>query len=274
VAQAERERAIEPLVFNNFIVRLAETPGEIEAAQALRYRVFYEEMTAHPTAEMRRRHLDFDAYDSICDHLLVIDSEARDEAGEPAVVGTYRLLRRSVAERHGGFYTAQEFDVSSLLHRPGEIVELGRSCVEPSYRSRGVVQLLWRGLAAYVLHYDIDVLFGCASFPGTEPEAMSEALSYLHHFHLAPRSMRPRALDHHYVSMSRLPRAGIDVPAVVNELPPLIKGYLRLGGLVGDGAVVDRQFNTVDVCMIVRTDRVTRKYDRHYRRPAAECTDL
>lgn len=276
MAQAERVRGIEPLVFNTFIVRLAATAAEIEAAQALRYRVFYEEMTAQPTAEMRRRHLDFDAYDSICDHLIVIDTEAasRDGLGVPAVVGTYRLLRRSVAERHGGFYTAQEFDVSSLMHQAGEILEVGRSCVEPSYRSRGVMQLLWRGLAAYVLHYDIDVLFGCASFPGTEPESMSEALSYLHHFHLAPRSIRPRALDHHYVSMSRRPRSGIDVPAVVNDLPPLIKGYLRLGGLVGDGAVVDRQFNTVDVCMIVRTDRVTRKYDRHYRRPAAECADL
>jgi putative hemolysin len=263
-----QECGIEPLHFNNFLVRLAEGAAEIDAAQALRYRVFYEEMTAAPTPEMKARNRDFDGFDEICDHLLAIDQEAGE--GGSQVVGTYRLLRRSVAVRHGGFYTEQEYDLSRLLRHPGEIVELGRSCVDPAYRSRGVMQLLWRGLAAYILHYDIDLMFGCASFPGTEPEAMGTALSYLHYYHLAPRAFRPRALPHHYVDMGRLPRAGIDVQSVVNELPPLIKGYLRLGGFVGDGAVVDHQFNTTDVCMIVKTDQVTKKYDRHYRRAGGD----
>lgn len=266
--EAGHNRILEPLSFNNFQVRLAESPLEIEAAEALRYRVFYEEMMASPTPEMRARRLDFDEFDSICDHLLVLDLEQGN--GMPRVVGTYRLLRRSVAERYGGFYTEQEFDLSSLLRTSGEIVELGRSCVDSAYRGRGVMQLLWRGLSAYVIHYDIDVMFGCASFPGTEPDAMGKALSYLHHYHLAPRALRPRALDHHYVFMGRMPRSGIDVQAVVNELPPLIKGYLRVGGCVGDGAVVDRQFNTTDVCMIVKTDDISKKYDRHYRRPPSE----
>ncbi|TVR99884.1 MAG: GNAT family N-acetyltransferase [Rhodospirillales bacterium] len=269
--EAGQKHDLEPLHVNNFVVRLAETPAEVEAAQALRYRVFYEEMTALPSPEARQRRLDFDDFDPICDHLLVIDTERGN--GALAVVGTYRLLRRSVANRSGGFYTAQEYDLSSLLRLPGELVEVGRSCVDPAYRNRGVMQLLWRGLAAYVIHYEIDVLFGCASFPGTEPEAMDRALSYLHHYHLAPSALRPRALDHHYVPMARMPPSGIDVQAVVADLPPLIKGYLRLGGFVGDGAVVDRQFNTTDVCMIVKTDQVTKKYDRHYRRPAADESD-
>lgn len=255
---------MKPLQYNTFQVRLAKTSKEIEAAQALRYRVFYEEMEALPTPEMLARRLDFDDFDSFCDHLLVIDAEA--VGGSAAtVVGTYRLLRRSVALQHGGFYSQQEYDVSPLLDFPGEIVELGRSCVDSAYRSRGVMQLLWRGLAAYVAAHDIHLMFGCASFPGTEPEHVGAQLAYLHHYHLAPENLRPRALPQRYVDMELLPPSGIDVPSVLADLPPLIKGYLRVGGFVGDGAVVDPQFNTTDVCVIVHTQRLTEKYERRYR---------
>ena len=258
---------MEPLEYNNFQVRLAASPEEIDAAQALRYRVFYEEMAATSTPEMRKKRRDFDSFDPICDHLLVIDREKSN--GAIGVVGTYRLLRRSVALRHDGFYSAQEYDLSTLLSYPGEIVELGRSCVDCGYRSGSVMQMLWRGLAEYVREHHIHVMFGCASFPGTKPDEMGAQLSYLHHFHMAPRALRPRALDHHYVPMAILPRSGIDAQAALSELPPLIKGYLRVGGFVGDGAVVDHQFNTTDVCVIVKTDQLTEKYDRRYRRPSA-----
>lgn len=263
-----RNSEIQPLIVNNFALRLARNAAEVEAAQALRYRVFYEEMTAEPTPEMKARQLDFDAFDDICDHLLAIDMEP--EHGGFVVAGTYRLLRRSVAMRHWGFYSEKEYDVADLLSFPGEIVELGRSCVDPAYRSRGVLKLLWRALANYVAHYDIDLLFGCASFPGTEPDAMRAPLSYLNHYHMAPQGLRPRALDQRYVGMNLLPASEIDVQAALGDLPPLIKGYLRLGGFVGDGAVVDRQFNTTDVCMIVKTDQVTKKYERHYMRAAGD----
>jgi len=265
---ANRGDTVEPLQFNTFVVRLASGPEDLDAAQALRYRVFYEEMAATPSPEMQALRRDFDRFDGICDHLLVIDQERSN--GAVGVVGTYRLLRRSVALQHGGFYTQQEYDVSALLQQPYEIVELGRSCVDPGYRSRGVMQLLWRGLAAYVKTYDIKLMFGCASFPGTEPESMGAQLSYLHHYHLAPSPLRPRALDHHYVSMGIVPPSVIDTQAVLAELPPLIKGYLRVGGFVGDGAVVDHQFNTTDVCVIVKTDQLTSKYERRYRNQAAE----
>jgi putative hemolysin len=259
---------VEPLLFKNLQVRLAETSEEIEAAQALRYRVFYEEMSAAPTPEMKAKRIDFDGFDPVCEHLLVIDLERSNCA--PAVVGTYRLLTRPVAMRHGGFYTEQEYDVSALLRFPGGIVEVGRSCVDPAYRARGVMQMLWRGFAAYVSHNNLSILFGCASFPGTEPAEMGPQLSYLHHYHLAPETLRPRALAQHYVPMDILPPSGFDAQTVLNDLPPLIKGYLRLGGFVGEGAVVDHQFNTTDVCVIVKTDQLTEKYDRRYRQSPPE----
>ena len=248
---------------NGFEVRLAETEHEIDAAQALRYQVFYQEMNAQPDREMARRQRDFDDFDAICDHLIVIDKERSN--GVPCVVGTYRLLRRAVAMQHRGFYSAQEFDLAPLLAYPGESVELGRSCVATDYRSRGVMQLLWRGLAQYIDKHDIDIMFGCASFPGTEPGDMTEGLSYLYDRHLAPAKLRPRALDHHYVDMRLRDIAALDDRDLMKLLPPLIKGYLRVGGYVGDGAVIDHQFDTTDVCIIVQTDRVTEKYLRHYR---------
>ncbi|MFO1152615.1 MAG: GNAT family N-acyltransferase [Rhodospirillales bacterium] len=254
---------MEPLTYNNFTVRLAASDADIEAAQRLRYRVFYEEMAATPTPEMRAHRRDFDAFDSVCDHLLVIDTDAG--GGTSAVAGTYRLLRRSVAAAHGGFYTQQEYDLDGVLTYPGEIVEVGRSCVDAAYRSRGVMQLLWRGLAEYVRVYEIQLMFGCASFPGTEPDEMGAQLTYLHHFHLAPSALRPTALAHLHVPMERVPPGGLDTRAVLAELPPLIKGYLRVGGFVGDGAVVDHQFNTTDVCIIVKTDQLTEKYEKRYR---------
>jgi Putative hemolysin len=260
---------VQPIESKNFQIRLATSEADLDASQALRYRVFYEEMAAIPSPDMRARRRDFDPFDAVCDHLLVLHVEN----GIESVVGTYRLLRRSVALSRGGFYTEQEYDLNGVLTHPGEIVEVGRSCVDAAYRSRGVMQLLWRGLAEYVRFHDIHLMFGCASFPGTDPADVGAELSYLHHYHLAPQDLRPRALERLYVSMSLVPPDELDVHAALNDLPPLIKGYLRVGGFVGDGAVVDHQFNTTDVCIIVNTDKLTGKYERRYKRPAAEPED-
>jgi len=243
-------------------VRLAETTADIEAAQALRYRIFYERLGAQPLPEMACRRRDVDQFDADCDHLLVLDHSR----GTDSVVGTYRLIRRDMAARLGGFYSANEFDISPVVLHPGEILELGRSCVDPAYRNRSAMQLLWSGIAAYVFHYDVILMFGCASLPGTNADALSMQLSYLHRYHLAPPALRPRALADRYVDMCRLRPCAIDASRGMAALPPLIKGYLRLGGFVGDGAVVDEQFNTIDVCIVVKTDLVTEKYSRHYER--------
>lgn len=261
-AAARLQRAIVDIRSGPLQVRLAETAVDIDAAQALRYRIFYERLGAKPLPEMAFIQRDFDPFDSTCDHLLVIDHSR----GASAVVGTYRLIRREAAAQLGGFYSAKEFDISPIMLHPGEILELGRSCVDPAYRNRSAMQLLWSGVAAYVFHYDIDLMFGCASLPGVNPDALALPLSYLHHFHRAPPALRARALVDRYIDMCRLRPRAIDAGRALAEMPPLIKGYLRLGGFVGDGAVVDEQFNTTDVCILVKTDLVTEKYSRHYER--------
>lgn len=247
----------------DFELRVAESPAEIEEAQALRYRIFYEEMAAQPTAEMAAVRRDFDSFDSVCDHLLIIDHK---HGGSGKVIGTYRILRRSVAQKHGRFYSSDEFDIAPLLAHPGEIMELGRSCIEAEYRSRAAMQLMWRGITDYVMHYEIGLMFGCASLPGVEPEAHAMTLSYLYHHHLAPVELRARALPDRMVSMNQLGLDALDKKAAMEKLPPLIKGYLRLGGFVGDGAVVDHQFHTTDVCIIVKTDWLSDRYMKHYTR--------
>ncbi|MCE2509462.1 MAG: GNAT family N-acetyltransferase [Alphaproteobacteria bacterium] len=244
-------------------VRLAHNEREVDAALALRYRVFYEELNAHPTPEMLDKKRDFDSFDEDCDHVLVIDHD-RVEGNDfsNAVVGTYRLIRSEMAARHGGFYSAGEYDLSRLMEYPGRLLELGRSCVDANYRSRATMELLWRGIGAYVEYYDVDVLFGCASLIGTDPEEHAEVLTYLRKYHLAPPAIRPKALADRYVPMKTLDE--VDTKRALASLPTLIKGYLRLGGFVGDGAVIDEQFNTTDVCVVVKRDLVPDKYFRHF----------
>jgi putative hemolysin len=232
-------------------VRLAETEHEIEQAQRLRYTVFYEEMSAVPSPAMRESGRDFDKYDDVCDHLLVVDRDAHDEDGQPLVVGTYRLTREQDAVRAGGFYTSSEYDLSAMLNglpAGTKYLELGRSCILKSYRSRpGTMQLLWKGLMAYVARFDIDLMFGCASLPGTDVSEMALPLSYLHHFHPMPENLRVKAQADLYVPMHVLPKDGIDERDGIRSLPPMLKGYVRAGCCIGDGAVIDRQFGTTDV---------------------------
>ena len=258
------ERLMDGIRLGTLEVRLARSAEEIDWAQALRYRVFYEEMAAIPSPEMQARGRDFDDYDGVADHLLVID-HARGN-GPDMVVGTYRLIRRPAAEKVGRFYSSDEYDIGRLASYPGEVLELGRSCVDAGYRSRGSMQLLWQGIAAYVFQHDIALMFGCASLPGTDPDALAEPLSYLYHHHLAPAELRATALPERFVSLDRMPKDRIDPRRALNILPPLIKGYLRLGGFIGDGAVIDHQFNTTDVCIVVKSDLITDKYAKHYER--------
>ena len=261
------ERIID-IVSGPLQVRLAENAADIDAAQALRYRIFYEIMGARVLPGMEQQRRDRDVYDEICDHLLVLDHSRG--SGAASVVGTYRLIRRDAAARLGAFYSAAEYDIAPLVAYPGEILELGRSCVDAGYRARPVMQLLWSGIAAYVSHYDIALMFGCASLPGTDPAALAVPLSYLYYHHLAPPALRARALPERFVEMRRLGPASLDPVRMLAALPPLIKGYLRLGGFVGDGAVIDEQFNTTDVCIVVKTDLVAEKYSRHYERQSKE----
>ena len=252
-------------------VRIATTAAEIDAALALRYRVFYTEMGARADAATADSKRDRDAYDGVADHLLVVDHAIG--PGPEGVIGTYRLIQREAAATIGHFYSAGEYDVSMIERLPGAVMELGRSCVDARYRSRPVMQLMWSGLAAYVFHHKIDLMFGCASLPGIDVEALAPELTYLYYHHLAPPALRPRALPHRYIEMRQLDRDEIDPRRALAALPPLIKGYLRLGGFVGDGAVIDAQFNTIDVAVVVKTDLITDSYYRHYERRVRDTPD-
>ncbi|MBI2256004.1 MAG: GNAT family N-acetyltransferase [Proteobacteria bacterium] len=264
VAAARRERPVEVIV-GDLEARLAETEAEIMAAQELRYRVFYGEMGAIPSAEMTKLGRDFDSFDPYCDHLIVVDRTRG--SGVKGIVATYRLLRREAARRAGRFYSIAEYDISPLVNQPGEILELGRSCVDPAYRNKMAMQLLWKGITDYILFHKVEVMFGCASFSGIDVQAHRMALSYLHHRHLAPPQFRPKAVADRYVDMNMMPLAEIDERRALASLPPLIKGYLRLSGYVGDGAVIDHEFGSVDVSIVVVTAKVTDKYMKHYTRP-------
>ena len=260
-------------------VRLAKTPEEVDAAQALRYQVFYDEMGAIPSPEALVSKRDADGMDACCEHLLVLD-HARE--GSEKVVGTYRLIRREAAAKNGSFYSESEFDIGPLINFPGEILELGRSCIHKNYRNGTVMSILWKGLAAYMFRHDIRLMFGCASLHGTDIEKHAVPLSYLYHYHLAAPELRARALPDVYVNMNILPKEAFDPEAAFdslkfnnikldpkagqNSLPPLIKGYLRVGCAIGDGAYIDHQFNTTDVCIIFRTELITDRYLRHYER--------
>lgn len=248
------------------VIRLAANEAEVRAAQALRYRVFYEEMGAEPTPEMAAERSDFDHFDNFCDHLVVIDPDRGD--GPAGVVGTYRLMQRKDAAAAGRFYSADEFDLAPVVNFPGNILELGRSCIDVAYRNKKTMQLLWRGIAAYVFEHDIELMFGCASLHGVEPTKLALPLAYLNHYHMAPAELRVKALPERYVDMNLMPKEQINLVRGLASVPPLVKGYLRLGGFIGEGAVIDHQFNTTDVCVIVKTDEVTEKYAKHYERTA------
>ncbi len=263
---AAADVAISAVTAGSLEVRLARDSEDVQAAQRLRYRIFYQEMSAEPTAAMAAARRDFDRFDGICDHMLVIDHARPPTDG---VVGTYRVLRQSVAERNGGFYSAGEYDLAALLargRRIGGLLELGRSCVHVDYRTNATIHLLWRCIANYVREHRITTMFGCASLPGCEPAELALPLAYLHHEFLAPPDLIARALPKLYTPMDLMAADAIPVRSALRALPPLIKAYLRLGGFVGDGAVVDRQFGTTDVFMIVPLERVRSKYFSHYDR--------
>lgn len=230
-----------------FRVALAQTEAEIRAAQRLRYEVFVEELGSTGALVDHAERLERDRFDPVFDHLLLFD-DARPEA---PVVGVYRLLTEAGAAQIGQFYSEDEYDLAPLRASGRRLLELGRSCLHRDYRGGAGVMLLWQGLADYVQARGIELLFGVASFHGTDPEALAQPLSNLHYRHLAPEGLRVRSRQ--FQPMDLLPEAGVDRPRAVRETPALIKGYLRLGGMVGEGAFIDRAFNTVDICLVMDT---------------------
>jgi L-ornithine Nalpha-acyltransferase len=258
---------------HGFLVRLAQTREDVIAAQRLRYRVFYEELDAVADDATRAAQLDHDSFDAVCDHLLVIqqDTFAAGYANlaDGALVGTCRMLRQDVSASHGGFYSADEFDIAPLLarHRERRFVELGRSCVRDGFRDRPVAELMWQGIWNHVRLQGLDVMLGCASLPGTDINAHAKALSFLAQASPAPPEWHVSALPGKRVEMNRVLPADIDKRKILQDLPTLVKAYLRLGCYIGEGAVVDAQFNTTDILIVLPVSNIKPRYFGHYGAP-------
>ncbi len=249
---------------DNFVIKIAEKKSEIKKAQALRYSVFYKEKKAIPTISKKILRLDYDKVDKFADHLIVIDKNRKGIKNR--IVGTYRLLRGDIGARFGGFYTSSEFDISNILssYKHNQILELGRSCVHKDYRDGNIMNLLWKAIAEYVKLYDIKILLGCASFHGTDVMKYTNELSYLRKNFSLPDELSVKSLD------PKIHPAYTEINSNINDfrtfvkLPPLIKGYLRIGGKVSHDCYVDYKFNTIDLCVILATDNIGEKYRKKY----------
>lgn len=247
-----------------FRVSIANTDGDLRAAQRLRYDVFVRELGGGGAMVDHDRQLEKDRFDPFVDHMLLHD-DAID-----AVVGVYRLMRSEMAQKVGQFYSQDEYDLTPLIRSGRKLLELGRSCVHPDYRGGTAMFHLWNGLAQYVKDHRVDILFGVASFHGTDVNALAAPLSLLHHRHLAPDSLRVKAHSKGLQRMDLIPEADFDRRKAMVQIPALIKAYLRLGGVVGEGAFVDHTFNTTDVCLIMDTANMNPRQSRIYTNRAYE----
>ncbi|MFD1797464.1 GNAT family N-acetyltransferase [Paracoccus aurantiacus] len=249
---------------NNFFdIRLATEISDLQAAQRLRYRVFVEELGGDGPLVDHHSRLERDEFDDVVDHLVLIDKR-RDPAALDQVVGVYRLLPGERAEKFGRFYCDSEYDLTRLKASGRPLLELGRSCVLPEYRGGAGMFLMWNALSEYVLQRGVEILFGVASFHGTDAQSLAQPLSWLHKNHLAPEEMRPVARADGFQRMDLVADDDLDRRAAMLGMPALIKAYLRLGGTVGEGAYLDRAFNTTDVLLMMDTAAMSAKHRDYY----------
>lgn len=239
-------------------VRLAETEVDRLAAERLRYKVFVEELGGDGPLVDHVGRFERDPFDPHYTHMVLVDTR-RDAGALDHVVGVYRLMPGERAAEIGGFYSEAEYDLGALYATGRKLLELGRSCVHPEYRGGIALMRLWQGLGTYVFGSGAEILFGVASFHGTDVDRLAMPLSHLHHAHLAPPELRVRALPEVFQPMDLMPEDAVDRVAAMRQVPPLIKSYLRLGGFVGEGAFVDRAFNTTDVCLVLDTARLSER---------------
>ena len=249
----------EPIIFKNFTIKIAESNFEIKKAQSLRYKIFFKEKKIKKKSFKFLLQRDYDFYDKISDHLIIIDNnrEIRDN-----VIGTYRLLRGNCAKLYRGFYTEQEFDISNLKKNfsSKDILELGRSCIHPQYRSGIILKLLWQGISNYIKMYKIKILMGCASFHGTNPSKFKDEFSLLYESYRLPEDYDVKSLQSNEISFNK----NINHSTTLNKLPPLIKGYLRAGGMVSENFYIDKEFETIDYCVIMLTEKIVSRYQNKF----------
>ena len=257
-------KTFQEIEFGNLVIKLVENKSELKKAQALRYSVFYKEKKAKPSISKKILALDYDKVDKFADHLIVIDKGST--APKNKIVGTYRLIRGNVSNNFGGFYTSSEFNLSNILnaYKNSQILELGRSCVHKDYRNGTVINLLWKAIAEYVKLYDIKIILGCVSFSGIDIMKFSNELLYLRDNFSLPDDLSVESLDGNVYPFYKKTITNINDLKTFAQLPPLIKGYLRVGGKVSDSFYVDYNFNTIDLCVVVKTDNIDKKYKKKF----------
>ena len=241
-----------------FRTSIASSNEDLRSAQRLRYDVFVSELGGKGSLVDHVQKLERDRFDPFVDHLLLHD----DSIG--AVVGVYRLMRPEMALAAGQYYSQDEYELAPLLKSERKLLELGRSCLRPEYRGGTAMFHLWNALAQYVFNHEIELMFGVASFRGTDTNDLAAPLSLLHHRHLAPEGLRVRARGRTVQPMDLIPETELDRRTAMLQIPALIKAYLRLGGVVGEGAFVDHEFNTTDICLIMDTAKLNVRQSRIY----------
>lgn len=249
----------------DFEVRLTRTKEERRQVRALRYAVFVEEEGASATEEQKNLREEYDSYDRFAEYLAVFHNGK--------IVGTYRIINRDAAEKMGGFYTETEFDISKIKKSGANIAEMSRACVAPEYRENALVmRLLWVGLGEYIVRNKIGIVFGVASWTGTNPAASAQAISYLYYNHLSPLSLRATVdttklvdgVNPKLTRMNILPAVFVDPNMARREMTPLVKGYLRINATFGRGVFIDKPFNTYDVFVMLRTRDMNAVYKKHF----------
>ena len=251
---------------NQLEVRLAKDEEEIFEVQKLRYKVFVDEFGAKVSHQNKNECIESDKFDNHCDHLILIDKSTRTLVGKPIIVGTLRLLNSANAKKFYGFYSAAEYNLEKILNLKQNLLEIGRACVHKNYRGHIALHLLWLGLGKYVLKQDIKIIFGVASFNGSDPALFSSALSLLNHKYRASKELEFKALAPNSVDMNMISVHELDYTKAMLQMPSLIKAYLRMGAEVGEGAFVDTNFNTVDIGIMIKVELMNSKYKELYGR--------
>ncbi|MGH1440317.1 MAG: GNAT family N-acetyltransferase [Cellvibrionaceae bacterium] len=231
-------------------VRFARDADEVRAAQALRYSVFYKEKQGNPTQEMIAAERDIDEWDEAGFHVIVLDTRAEEQ---PKVVGTLRLFFNECLQPGQHFYTEETFDLSKLHNFYGRSLELSRFCVDPNGRGGVILMLIWKYAMSFLQDNQIDVMFGCASFAGTDVDTHAPILNYLYQHHLAPESLRPQPKTDDYIDLNAMYEPDAAWSEAQKSVPTLLRGYLKLGAKISDAAIIDHAFNTVYVSIYVET---------------------
>ena len=249
----------------DYEVRLTRTAAEKHMVFKLRYDVFVKEEGAGATPEQHAIGEEYDDFDKYADYLAVFHNGK--------IVGTYRIINRTAAEKMGSFYTESEFNISKIKKAPVNIAEMSRACVAPEYRENALVmRMLWAGLGEYIVRRKIAILFGVASWVGNKPADSAQAISYLYYNHLSPNNLRATVIPEKFADgvnqklarMNILPAAFVDADDARKQMTPLIKGYLRLGATFGKGVFVDKPFNSYDVFVMLQVKNIDAAYRKHF----------